>query len=274
MGDPTVDKRGARALVVADEAVAGEQLCAALMSRLEPGTDSVFVVAPPLAASALEHYAADIDDVVPAARERLRKTLEQLRAAGLEAEGEVGDADPIQAISDEVSKFHPDQVLIVGHRDDEGAFAERGLLERAQRDLDLPVTELFVEADEGSQPHVVGVERTDPGAARDSGWRPSRNLPPLTKRNVAGIFMAILGTLLLAVLAADCFAGEGGHEDWVCAARTLLAIGFALINLAHVVGLLLFQSVRYEGIWSRFVARISLYGTPLAVAVSLLLGVF
>jgi hypothetical protein len=193
-----------------------------------------------------------------------------LRAAGLEADGEVGDADPIQAISDEVLKFKPDQVLIVGHRDEDGAFAEQGLLEQAQRDVDLPVTELFVEPTGAHR--VLDVERTDPGAGRDDGWRPSANMPPLSKRNVAGIVVAIAGTLLLGILAAECFGGSSDHDEWVCAARTLIALAFALVNLAHVVGLVLFQSVRYEGIWSRVFARLSLIGTPLAVLVSFALG--
>jgi hypothetical protein len=38
-----------------------------------------------------------------------------------------------------------------------------------------------------------------------------------------------------------------------------------------VVGLFLFQGVRYEGVWQRFFARLSLYGTPIAVVVSLVL---
>ena len=257
--------------MVADVAVAGEQLRNALISHLEQGINSVFVVAPPLAGSALEHYAGDVDRAIPDARARLRETLEQLRAAGLVADGEVGDADPIQAINDEILKFDPDQIIIVGHRDEEGAFAEQGLLEQAQRDLDLPVTELFVEAGKTS-PRVLDVERTEAGAGRGEGWRPSGNLPPLTKLNVVGIFVAIVGTLLLGILAAACFGGGSNHDDWVCAARTLIALAFALLNLAHVVGLVLFQSVRYEGIWSRVFARISLYGTPLAVVVSLALG--
>jgi hypothetical protein len=273
MADPTLHGKSKKALVVANHAVVGEPLRTALLEQLEPGISSVFVVAPPLVASALEHYMGDVDKAIPAARERLRETLEQLRKAGFEADGEVGDADPIQAISDEIEKFHPDQVLIVGHRDEDGAFAEQGLLEQAQRDLDLPVTELFVEA-ESRSPQVLDVERTKPGADRDRGWRPSGNLPPLTKRNVVGIVVAIVGTLLLGILAAACFGGGSDHDDWVCAARTLIALAFALLNLAHVVGLLLFQSVSYEGIFSRFFARISLYGTPLAVLVSLGLGLF
>ena len=273
MAERAADKPGKRALIVANDRVAGEQLRSALLEQLEPGTSSVFVVAPALAESAFKHQMGDIDEAIEPAAERLRETLEQLRAAGLDAEGEVGDSDPIQAISDEIEKFHPDQILIVGHRDEEGAFAERGLLEQAQRDLDLPVTELFVEPS-GSRPRLLNVEKTEAGAGRDRGWRPSANLPPLTKLNVIGIFVAIVGTLLLGILAAACFGGGSNHDDWVCAARTLIALAFALLNLAHVVGLLLFQSVRYEGIFSRFFARLSLYGTPLAVVVSLALGLF
>ena len=36
-------------------------------------------------------------------------------------------------------------------------------------------------------------------------------------------------------------------------------------------GLFLFQSVRYEGIFSRFFAKLSLIGTPIAVVVSAVL---
>jgi hypothetical protein len=273
MAERIAGKRGRRALVVANDRVAGEQLRSALIEQLEPGISSVFVVAPALAESAFKHQMGDIDEAVEPAAERLHETLEQLRAGGLEADGEVGDSDPIQAISDEIEKFHPDQVLIVGHRDEDGAFAEKGLLEQAQRDIELPVTELFVERSD-SQPRLIGVERTEAGAGRDQGWRPSGNLPPLTKLNVIGIVVAIVGTLLLGILAAECFGGSGNHEDWVCAARTLIALAFALLNLAHVVGLMLFQSIRYEGIFSRFFARLSLYGTPLAVVVSLALGLF
>jgi hypothetical protein len=267
------------ALVVANEAVSGEELRETLVRQLAEGTRSVFVVAPALAGSRFKHYAGDVDDAIEPAVERLRRTLEELRGAGLDADGEVGDADPMIAIGDEIEKLHPDQIFIVGHRDEDGAFAERGLLEEAERDLDLPVTELVV-AGSGSDTHLLGIERTTAGAGRDRGWEPSRNWPPLTKRNIAGIFVAIVGTLVLAILAAYCVDAAPGpdHEEGrlaaACAARILIAIGFALLNLAHVVGLFLFQSVRYEGVWSRFFARISLYGTPAAIAVSLLLGLF
>lgn len=271
---------GKRALVVANEAVAGEELRERLIRELSDDTSKVFVVAPALAGSALKHYMGDVDDAIEPAGERLRRTIEELRGAGIDAEGEVGDSDPMVAIGDEIQKFHPDQVLVVAHRNEDGAFAEQGLLEQLERDLDLPVTELVVES-ERSEPHLLDVERTEAGAARDRGWRPSANLPPLTGRNVVGILVAVLGTLLLGVLAAQCVGdapGDTNHEEGrliaACAVRILVALAMALVNLAHVVGLFLFQSVRYEGVFSRFFARLSLIGTPIAVVVSLLAGLF
>lgn len=270
---------GGRALVVVDEAVAGSELRDRLAAELGRDVGEVFVVAPALAGSALEHTLGDVDAAIGPAEERLRRTLEELRRAGIEARGEVGDAEPMLAISDEIEKFHPDRILLVAHRDAEGAFAERGLLEQVERDLDLPVTELVV--DRADSPHILDVQETEPVAGRRTGWRPSYNWPPLSKRDVAGALVAIVGTLLLGALAADCVGAAGGQSDFEegrldapCAARILIATALALVNLAHVVGLFLFQSVGYQGMWSRFFARLSLIGTPTAIAVSLALGLW
>jgi hypothetical protein len=267
---------GGRVLIVADEAVAGEELRKSVVDHLDGEPASVFVVAPALVDSGLKHTMGDVDDAIGPARERLERTLEELRSAGIEADGEVGDSDPMVAIQDEINKARPDQILLVAHGGKESAFAERGLIEQVQRDLELPVTELVV--DRAESPHVLDVKETERGAGRDKGWRPSRNLPPLSRRDLAGIFVAIVGTLILGALAADCVGEQSGHDfeegrlSFACAARILIATGMALINLAHVVGLLLFQSVGYEGMWNRFFARLSLIGTPIAIVASLLFG--
>lgn len=264
---------GKRALVVANEKIGGKLLAGSVLGHLGPGVEEIFVVAPALAGSALEHIMGDVDAAIPPAQERLEATLREFQAAGVAARGEVGDSDPIQAISDEIVKFEPDQILVVAHRNEEGAFAEKGLLEQAERDFDLPVLELVVTHEQ--DPELLDVKRTKPAAGRRRGWRPSHNWPPLTRREIAGILVAIVGTLLLGVLAAKGVAGSSGngndHEEGrlgaEAAAAVLIALGMALINLAHIVGLFLFQSVRYDGIFSRFFARLSLFGTPVAVVI-------
>lgn len=266
-----------RALVVANERISGEQLVGTVLGYVGPGVGEVFVVAPALAGSALDHIMGDVDAAIPSARERLEATLCEFRKAGVEAHGEVGDSDPIQAMRDETVKFEPEQILVVAHRDEEGAFAEKGLLEQIERDFDLPVLELVVTHQ--AEPEVLDVKSTKPVARRRQGWRPSYNWPPLTHREVGGILVAIVGTILLGVLAskgvADSHGNGNDHEEGRLGAEAviavLLALAMALINLAHVVGLFLFQSVRYDGIFSRFFARLSLFGTPIAVVISAVL---
>ncbi|MDX6603264.1 MAG: permease [Solirubrobacterales bacterium] len=225
--------------------------------------------------SGVKYMLGDVDGAIQPAEERLRRTLEELRGAGIAAEGEVGDSDPLLAIQDEVLKFHPDQIIVVAHQDSDGAFPEKGLLEQAERDLEMPVTELVV--DKAAEPHVLDVEHTQAGAGRKRGWRPSGNWPPLSARDVFGIVVAVIGTLLLGVLATKAVGDANGHDleegrlGGAAAATVLIATGMALLNLAHVVGLFLFQSVGYEGMWSRFLARISLLGTPVALVAAVIL---
>jgi hypothetical protein len=268
---------GKRALVVVNEQVSGEELTRSLVNHLGQGVEEIFVVAPALPESGIDLIMGAVDEAIPPAKERLEKTLEQLNAAGLSARGEVGDSDPIQAISDEIVKFEPEQIIVVAHEEGDRPLAEKGLLERAERDFDLPVLELVVNRD--PEPEVLNVKSTKARAGRGQGWRPSYNLPPLSKRDIAGIVVAVVGTILLGILAAkgvsNSHSNGNDHEEnrlgVEVAAMLLIALAMALINLAHVVGLFLFQSVRYEGIFSRFFARLSLFGTPIAVVVSLVL---
>ncbi len=265
-----------RALVVANEAVAGAELREGLIQQLGDRIGEVFVVVPAMPDSGVKYMLGDVDGAIEPAEERLRRTLEELRGAGISADGEVGDSDPLLAIQDELLKFHPDQIIVVAHRDQDGAFAEKGLLEQAERDLEMPVTELVV--DKAGEPHVLDVEHTRAGAGRKRGWRLSGNWPPLTRQHMFSIAVAVIGTLLLGVLAAEAVGDASGHDleegrlDAAAAATVLIATAMALLNLAHVVGLFLFQSVGYEGMWSRFFARISLVGTPIAVVAAVILA--
>jgi hypothetical protein len=265
---------GDRVLVVIDEELSGDQLRDQLIDHLGERPEEIFLVAPALAKSALKHHMGDVDEAIDPARERLEASLKKLRDAGLRVRGEVGDSDPIVAISDEIQKFHPDRVVVVAHGEGNEAYAEQGLLERAERDFDQPVTELRV-VPHGAEPRVEEVVESEPGAGRDKGRGRSGNMPPLTRENIIGILIAVVGTLALGLLAAAYAAGdhssnlEEGRLSGAGPILLLIALFGALVNLAHVVGLVIFQGVRYEGTWQRFFARLSMYGTPIAVAVSL-----
>lgn len=117
---------------------------------------------------------------------------------------------------------------------------------------------------------MENASQQDPAVAR------RRNLPPFDRSQLLGLTVAIVGTLILGVLAATCDSGpgteveHGGGTSGECTARLLIAVGVALINAAHIVGLFLFESVGYRGFFARMFATLSLVLTPLAIVVSLL----
>jgi hypothetical protein len=265
-----------RLLVIAAHTVAGPQLRDQIADRVSGREATVRVVSPALTDSALKHAMGDVDEAIEAAGKRLEESLDEVRRAGVEATGAVGDSDPLLAIEDALQSFPADEILILTHDTDGGRWLEDDAFERARRKFEPPITHVVVE-DAGPGPdHVADVERAGRGVEappdRETSGR-SRNLPPLSVRDLAGIAVALIGTAILVVLASSC-GGQGheGFDDAGCAARILIAGGALLINLAHVVGLVLFQSVRYRGPGERFFAHLSLWGTPVAVIVSLLVA--
>jgi hypothetical protein len=105
-------------------------------------------------------------------------------------------------------------------------------------------------------------------------WRASQNLPPLSRLDIAGIAVAGVGTAALIMIAVISAGGEHGNYSVVTIIRTLIATGILLINMAHVIGILFFESVDYHGPYQRFFARLSLFGTTAALIVSLAIGLF
>src|SRR3954465_1672983 len=107
----------------------------------------------------------------------------------------------------------------------------------------------------------------------DNEWRPSRNLPPLSRMDIVGIAVAVIGTatlVLLWVIRVD--QGHPNPYSAVTIVRALIATGAVLINMAHVVGIFFFESVDYHGPFQRLFARLSMFGTIAAVIVSLAIG--
>jgi hypothetical protein len=265
-----------RLLVVVAETVPSTALEAQVARRFDHRRSAVHVVSPAISGSPVKRAFGDVDDAIIAAKERLESSLRELRRVGIEASGSVGESDPVIAIEDALATFPADEILIVTTHPERGATGpERELFERARQRFEPPITHLSVERGGGFPARVVDEERAGPGleaGGEREGPRPGANLPRLSVRDLAGILVATLGTVLLIILAASCEGSEasGGSPDWGCVVRYILAGGAALINVAHVVGLMLFESVGYRGLGARAFAHLSLWGTPAAIAISLL----
>jgi hypothetical protein len=135
-----------RVLVVANETVAGRALLDEVRNRVKNRNSEIFVVVPAMASSRLGHLAHDVDGAIAEADRRLSASLRAMEAEGLRARGEVGDHhDPNQAIEDMLRAFPADELIISTHPPDRSKWLERGVVERARREVPLPVTHVVVD---------------------------------------------------------------------------------------------------------------------------------
>jgi hypothetical protein len=133
-----------RILVIANETVGGHTLRSAILERSLDVREEVLVVTPALN-SPLRHWVSDDDDARAAAQERLERSLAQLAEAGVEARGEVGDGDPLQAIEDALRTFGADEIIISTHPEGRSNWLERGVVENARQRFAVPITHVVVD---------------------------------------------------------------------------------------------------------------------------------
>ncbi|HEU5373281.1 MAG TPA: universal stress protein [Gaiellaceae bacterium] len=133
-----------RVLVIANETVGGAQLLETIQSRVADRDSRVLVVCPALN-SPLRQWASDIDGARDDAQARLEASLATMRSVGIDANGQVGDGDPIQAIEDALRTFRPDELVIATHPEGKSHWLERGVVEKARERFALPVTHVTVD---------------------------------------------------------------------------------------------------------------------------------
>ena len=139
-----------RILVIANETVAGGALRAEIKRRSEGFREEVLVVCPALNAP-LRHWVSDEDGARADAQKRLETSLSRLSEAGVEARGEVGDGDPLQAIEDALRTFGADEVIISTHPEGRSHWLERGVVSGARERFAVPITHVVtdLEAERG-----------------------------------------------------------------------------------------------------------------------------
>jgi hypothetical protein len=137
-----------RILVVANETVEGEELLAAIRERVAGSPAELYVVSPALN-SKLRHWTSDEDGARATAQGRLERSLSRLGGAGLQARGEIGDADPVQAVEDALRIFGADEIVVSTHPEGRSHWLERGVVETVRERFDVPVTHVVVDLERG-----------------------------------------------------------------------------------------------------------------------------
>ena len=133
-----------RILVIANETVAGEALREAI-ERAASGYDAHVLVVTPAVNTKLRHWVSDEDAARAAAQQRLADSLARLAASGIDARGEVGDADPVQSIADALRTFGADEVIISTHPEGRSNWLVEGVVDTARERFAVPITHVVVD---------------------------------------------------------------------------------------------------------------------------------
>ena len=133
-----------RILVIANETVGGRTLREEI-ERRSAGFDVQILVVSPALNSPLRHWVSDEDAARAAAQERLENSLARLAEEGLDARGEVGDGEPVQAIEDALRSFGADEIIISTHPEGRSQWLERGVVSGARARFDVPITHVVVD---------------------------------------------------------------------------------------------------------------------------------
>jgi hypothetical protein len=116
--------------------------------RSHAGDDAeMLVVAPASGISRLDWLTNAEDDARTEAGSLAVKTAAATPTDDVEAR--VGDSNPLMAIEDALRTFAADEILVVGHPDDQAGWLEEGTGATAQARFSIPITRVTI-AEDGS----------------------------------------------------------------------------------------------------------------------------
>ena len=155
-----------RYLVVANQTLGGTGLAHSVRQRGREG-HAIHVVVP---------ATEPADERVPAegtgpenAQRRLNVALEHFQAAGVEATGTVGPADPMEAIREALAADHYMGIIISTLPAGVSRWLHMDLPHRIEREFKLPVEWIEARSDDPDEPTTPHIEL--PSYKPDIGWR-------------------------------------------------------------------------------------------------------
>lgn len=124
-------------LVVTSEPLSGERLRGELGDH-EADSAEVMIVAPALHESAIRFWMSDADEAIARAQAVQSETVSRLRREGVNAEGDAGESEPLEAIGDVLTTFDADRILVFAHPEGERSYREDLDPEELERRFGLP----------------------------------------------------------------------------------------------------------------------------------------
>jgi cell pole-organizing protein PopZ len=142
-----------RYLVVANQTLGGEPLAEKVHACLAAGPSRFHILVP--ATQPQDHAVWTEGEARAIASRRLEQALERLRELGAQADGEVGDEVPLQAIADAVRGQTFDEIILSTLPPGLSRWLRQDLPHRVERTFDVTVT------------HVVGEPEGEDSTTQD-----------------------------------------------------------------------------------------------------------
>jgi hypothetical protein len=133
-----------RILALVSEPVSGGALEQALGPD-EAQAAEVLVIAPALN-TRTRFLLSDPDPAIERAEEVQEETVERMTEQGVDAAGDTGESDPMQALEDTLQTFEADEIVLFTHPEGERNWLEEGLVDEAKQRFERPVRHVLIES--------------------------------------------------------------------------------------------------------------------------------
>jgi hypothetical protein len=104
----------------------------------------VLVLSPATNQSKLAFWVSDPDDAIAEAQQAQSESVEALAQDGVDAEGKVGESEPVQAIDDALVTFAADRIVIFSRPEGDRDYREDEALAAGEERWKIPVTHAVI----------------------------------------------------------------------------------------------------------------------------------
>jgi hypothetical protein len=111
----------------------------------EAAEDAEVLVVAPALNSRTRFFASDPDPAIRRAEEVAQESSERMEEEGIDAAGDTGESDPLQALEDALVTFKADEIVLCTNAGGERNWLEEGIVDDAKQRFTIPVRHLEID---------------------------------------------------------------------------------------------------------------------------------
>jgi hypothetical protein len=127
-------------LVLTSEAISADLLRSAVGADVAADAE-VLVIAPALHHSPLRFWLSDADDAIAEADRVQAESVDELGDAGIEATGDTGESEPLDAVKDTLRVFPAERIVVFSHPKGDRDYREGVSAAEIEKRFGVPTTQ-------------------------------------------------------------------------------------------------------------------------------------